>query len=135
MAYTTEAEIKALIPAPELIDALDDDGDGQADDNLLTQIITNAGVSIDALLANRFEVPFTDVPTAVKRAALVFACCDIYRRRRVPGDKNPWQAECDRWMDIFMRVRKGEEELDGSFSSTLEADYGGKTYIPGRTGE
>lgn len=58
MPYLTQSEIQVAIPAPHLIDALDDDADGVADAALLDTIIASASNAVDAYLASIYTVPF-----------------------------------------------------------------------------
>ncbi len=115
MAYVTQSEIEAEIPAPHLVDALDDDKDGAADTGLLAQVITLASQEVDALLSPRYTVPFTDpAPAAVKTAALVFTCEMIYRRRETPDNLNPFTARAKSWRDQLMKIADGDGTIDAT---------------------
>lgn len=131
MAYATQAEIEALIPPQFLREALDDDGDGQADDGLLAQVIANAGQAVDALICGRYELPFAVAPKNVLRAGLVFACESIYQRRQVPAEQNPWTKEAETWRKALREVGEGKGDLDAA-TSELAAAAGGQPFVPGR---
>lgn len=133
MAYVTQAGIEAEIPGPHLVEALDDDGDGLMDTGALDQVIANASAAVDALIAGAYTVPLADpAPAMVQRAALVFACETIYRRRQVPEERNPFAKESGELRVWLMGVGRGEQKLDVGTDSGLTADYGGETRVEGR---
>lgn len=121
MPYTTQSEIETKIPATHLVDALDDDGDGTADEGVLTAIIESAGNAVDAYLAGLYAVPFATVPAPAREAAFVFACETIYDRRQIL-DKNPFKDRADFWRKRLEAIGKGEIPLDASQA---------KSYTPG----
>lgn len=120
MSYTTQARIETAIPPQHLRDALDDDGDGQADDGLLDEIIASASQAVDAALAGLFTVPFTDpAPAVVAEAAFVFACERVYDRRQLT-EKNPWRDQADKWRERLEKIGKGDLKLDAAQDTTNE---------------
>ncbi len=122
MGYTTQARIETAIPPQHLRDALDDDGDGQADDGLLDEIIASASQAVDAALAGLFSVPFADpAPAVVAEAAFVFACERVYDRRQIT-ERNPWRGQADTWRERLEKIGKGELKLDASQD---------KAFVPG----
>jgi phage gp36-like protein len=129
--YTTTAAIEAKIPGAILDDALDDNGDGQRDDGLLTTIIANATDAVDAMLCNRITLPLATVPASVKNAALWFAVEEIYGRRQAELPKNFAAAikEARAWLEA---IRSGRQQLDASVEITLVAGGGGQPAVPGR---
>jgi phage gp36-like protein len=119
MAYVTQAQIQTAIPAPHLVDALDDDRDGTADASLLDEIIAKAGLAVDAYLGSIFEVPFATPPSAVKEAAFIFACELIYDRREA-GEKNPFRSRANTWRERLEKIGSGELPLDAATDRTFE---------------
>ncbi len=112
-AYCDQSAITAVIPAPTLTDALDDDRDGVADDGLLDTIIAQASQSVDAYLSGLYTTPFADpVPAPVAEAATVFACEMIYDRR--PVANNPFKAAADAWRTRLQAIAKREQNLDAN---------------------
>jgi phage gp36-like protein len=82
MPYVTQSAIEARLTAQILNDALDDDGDGKADDGILAAVIQAASNEVDGYLAGLYPVPFPDpAPKKVQAAALTFTCEMIYNRR------------------------------------------------------
>lgn len=114
MSYVTQARIETAIPAAHLRDALDDDGDGQADSGLIEEIIASASQAVDAFLAGLFTVPFADpAPAVAAEAAFVFACERIYDRRQIL-EKNPFAERADFWRKRLEAIGKGEIPFDAS---------------------
>jgi phage gp36-like protein len=122
MGYVTQAQIETAIPGPRLRDALDDDGDGQADEGLLDAIIASVDGAVDAYLAGLYDVPFATPPAPVIEASLVFACERIYDRRPGAEDRNPWRSRADWWRERLERIGKGEIPLDAG---------SGRSFAPG----
>lgn len=112
MAYTTQADIEANIPGPYLVDALDDDKDGNADPGLLDTIVSGASNAVDSYLAGIYTVPLNPVPAVAKEASCVFTCEMIYARRGVPVDENPFTKRANFWRDRLEKIGKGEIPLD-----------------------
>jgi len=112
MPYTTQNEIQTAIPANFLNDALDDDGDGNADAGLLDIIIAKASQAVDSFLAGIFTTPFPDpAPAKVREAAFVFTCELIYKRRPA-GEKNPWTSQANALREELTKIGKREQPFD-----------------------
>lgn len=80
--YVTMTDITGMIPGQFLAEGLDDDGDGQADAAVWTQVAADVKSAIDGILGARFAVPFENpLPAVVTRAAKVLAAEQIYTRR------------------------------------------------------
>jgi phage gp36-like protein len=114
VAYTSQNEIEKLIPPQHLNDALDDDRDGSADDDVLDQLIAVAANAVDAYLAGLYTVPFETPPAVVKEACLVFACEAVYARRLGLNEKNPFTDRADWWRKRLEKIGAGELPLDAS---------------------
>jgi phage gp36-like protein len=134
MAYVTQAEIEAEIPAQLLARALDDDGDGVTDDGVLAQIIANAARDVDGALEGRFDVPFAaPAPAVVREAAFVFTCETLFsRRRQSVEDVNPYRERADKLRTKLERIAAGELPLRAGEADTLTAGYGSVTPLSGR---
>jgi phage gp36-like protein len=110
--YVERAAVEALIPAPDLIDALDDDRDGNEDDGIFDQVVNLASNAVDAFLAGLFATPFADpAPAVVREAALIFVCEAIYSRRPA-GDRNPFKARADGWRQRLKQIGEGAAPLE-----------------------
>lgn len=133
MPYTTQAEIEAEIPALFLRRALDDDGDGSADDGVLDQVIANAGRAVDAALEGLYTVPLDPVPAVAREAAFIFTCEAIYNRRRQHNDeRNPYTDRANTLRTKLERIGKGELPLTLDNTDAPAAAWGSRDSVPGR---
>ena len=109
--YIELSDIKSEIPTAHLVQALDDDGDGEID--AWSEVQTAACEDVDALLEGRFAVPLTlsPLPRIIKRAAIAIACDRCYRRRGTPDAENPWKSRADSFRKILMGITAGELKL------------------------
>lgn len=114
MAYTTQAKIEAKLPPQFLTQALDDDGDGSADSGLLDQIISVCSEEIDGILGQRFDVPFTTVPSIVASAALTLCLYTLYVRRGLSGDQNPFEKPWMAMEEKLQKIARGDLPLEYS---------------------
>lgn len=121
--YTDRAAIEGEIAQPDLNTALDDDGDGQADDGLLDTIIANVTAFIDGKLANIYDVPLNPVPPKVAAWALSIACYRIYRRRLTPEEKNNFSDENRAAMRELIAVSEGTQSLDLTTTRAFPPGY------------
>lgn len=112
MPYVEQTDIEALIPAEFLLQALDDDQDGEADPGVWDKLVVAVGDEIDGALGQKYTVPFaTPYPSVVKAAAKVLALWSLYQRRGLAGDRNPWESEAKRQRDKLDRIGKGLDPL------------------------
>lgn len=122
MAYITQAEIASGLPPQFLLEALDDDGDGEIDAGLWDLVEAEAAEAIDGTLGQRFTVPFTaPLPAVVKRAARVFVLELLYKRRGTAAANNPWAKEADALRAKLDRIADGEEPLSPGANKTNES--------------
>jgi phage gp36-like protein len=120
MPYTTQQRLETAIPGPHLIDALDDNGDGQIDAPVLAEILQSASDAVDAALSGLFTTPFVGlIPAAVSEAAFTFACERIYDRRLATGDKNPWADRADTWRTTLAEIGAGKRPLDAALEKSF----------------
>jgi len=110
--YTSESELKANLPPDFIRQALDDDSDGEADADLLDQIIQNASDEVDAALGQRYPVPFpSPFPAVVKTACRIFVLDTLYMRRGFSGENNPWESRAKDQREKLTRIGTGKEPL------------------------
>lgn len=120
MAYTTQAAVEGRVPPRILLDALDDDDDGQIDSGLMDRIIANASADVDLFIGNRVATPMTSPTSGVCAAALWFVIRDIYARRRdeLPKEFADAIAAVTKWL---MQVRDGEQTIDSTLGGLVAA--------------
>lgn len=111
MAYITQTQIETLIPAPSLIEALDDTRSGQLDETMLAAVIAGADAQVDSYLCGLYDVPFTTVPAVATESSLVFACESIFKRRLAPDEKNPYSERARIWRERLQKIGNGEMPL------------------------
>ena len=112
MAYTSQAEIEAVLPPKFLTDALDDDASGAADTGLLTAFLGVIDNEIDGMITPTVELPLATTPARIKTAALVLACEGLYRRRGIHDDANPWSKRAETVREDLVKVGRGELAID-----------------------
>lgn len=115
MAYVELTDLKGDIPDEFLTQALDDDGDGEADAGNWDAVANKASEDVDAFLESRFPVPFaTPYPAVVKRSARIFALEKLYLKRGV--QPNPWTKQADAMRDKLEKIGNGDEPLSAAVS-------------------
>lgn len=118
MSYVELTDLEGQIPPPFLIQALDDNGDGEID--AWPQVQASAQEDVDALLEGRFAVPLTlsPLPRIIRRAAVAFACELCYRRRGLTDAENPWKSRAEAFRKLLTSITAGDLKL----SVTPDAD-------------
>jgi len=96
-----------------LNDALDDDGDGQVEAELLDRLIQTASNAVDGFLQGRYVTPLNPVPAIVTEATLVFTIEKIYNRRKQgPDERNPYEPRANEFRERLKRIADRKESLD-----------------------
>lgn len=112
MPYILQSEIESDLPPQFLLEALDDDNDGNEDAGLWDKIEASAAEAIDGVLGQRFTVPFSaPLPAIVKTAARVFILEKLYARRGTKTEDNPWTSQANKLRTKLDRIADGEEPL------------------------
>ena len=112
MAYLTPDDLTAQIPAAQLVELADDDGDGVADAAVLAAAIAAAEATLDGYLQTRYPLPLATVPPVLVRLARDLAAWELWSRRDTPDlEKRPVYF---RWKDALRFLEKlasGEVQL------------------------
>lgn len=91
MAYVIQSDLKGLIPDDFVIQALDDNGDGQPDPDVWAAVALAVQETIDDALGSAYRTPFASpAPIVVRESARILVCDLLYRRRGVADAANPW---------------------------------------------
>ena len=130
MPYVALDDLRGKIPQTFLVQALDDDRDGEVDAGLWELIQSQADQAVDSRLGQRYPVPFDDPPAIVSEAALIFACEAIYARRVGP-EQNPWMGMGNAMRSRLERIGSGDESLTPEIARTKPS--GGVISEPART--
>lgn len=90
--YVTMTAITGMIPGKYLIEALDEDGDGQADPAAWSRVAARVKAAIDDMLEKRFDVPFENpLPALVVQSAKILALEKLYALcKRTGADGTPY---------------------------------------------
>jgi len=111
MSYIDRASVIAKLPDRFLVEALDDDGDGEEDAGLFDGILANAEREIDGYVEGRYALPLSPVPAFLGTAALVLVLEALYYRRGFDGETNPWRNRASETRARLRRIASGEETL------------------------
>lgn len=109
---TSYEELAGFMPLSRIVEALDDDGDGLADDAAWASVLQAA----EDRLATIFGAG--GVPAAAgalaEYARKLFALELLYNRRGLAGEDNPYAAEAQRAEARLRALVSGEENTDGA---------------------
>lgn len=112
MAYTTQSALASRVPPTFIVQALDDNGDGEADEGLWDLVSSGVDAQINGRLEGRYAVPLAEpFPAVVTEAALVLAAEALYLRRGLSGDQNPWSKQANDIRARLERIGAGKEAL------------------------
>jgi phage gp36-like protein len=96
MAYILQSDLDGKIPAQLLLQALDDNGDGLADDGVWDKIVLDVESAINSRLEGNYAIPLAaPIPAIISEAAKILAAEAVYLRRGLTGDQNPWVKQAD----------------------------------------
>ena len=99
----------------KLTEALDDDGSGTLDTDLVNRILQRASDAVDSFLSGRYVVPLSPVPKLAGEAALIFACEILFNRRRQGADeKNPYTSRANGFRDELKEIADRKKSLDAT---------------------
>lgn len=116
---------------PKLNNALDDDGDGQADPNLLDNLIITASNQVDGYLQGRYVTPIAGIngagpPAIVIEATLIFVVETLYNRRKQgPDEKNPYEGRANSLRDRLKDIQDRKANLN---AQGVEANVPGAVF-------
>lgn len=117
MAYCTQSQLESRIPPARMIEALDDNGDGEQDSGLWEKVEAAIAQEIDGILGQRYAVPFAPVPFAVALAAQALCADALFRRRGITDELNPWAKEAREVRARLQRMATGKEPLEATLAA------------------
>jgi len=112
--YTTQAQVMAKLPAEFVTQALDDDGDGVADEAVWTAVAEDAANQVDAYLGKRYTTPLDPeaLPPVASAASLFFVLETLYQRRGYStAETNPFLASAAMSRKALEKIGSGAEAL------------------------
>ena len=115
MAYCTLDDILGSMDEADVIGYTDDEDAGTVDEARVDQAIEMAGVTIEAYIGGRYQVPLDPVPDLVKRLAVDLAVFEICSRRSDP----PENREQKRQMAVRLleKIGTGSAVIPGAASA------------------
>lgn len=129
MSYCETSDLYALLSAQQVIDAADDDRDGQADDSVLTAVLAAGSEEVDRYIEGRYDVPVEAadfasgaIPALVKRASVLFSIGVLYARRGVKEKDTPFASLIADIRKALEAVRDGKENL-GQLAAVSSPGY------------
>lgn len=112
MPYVIQSDLDGKIPAQLLLQALDDNGDGLADDGVWDKIVVDVESAINSRLEGNYAIPLAaPVPAIISEAAKVLAAEAIYLRRGLAGQQNPWVEQADAMRKRLEEIGSGKLPL------------------------
>ena len=114
MTRLTIADLAGDMPEQKIVESLDDDGDGFADETAFRAVVASANERAAAIFGCGPEGPPPQYSAAVAYAVRVFALDLLYRRRAVADESNPWAKLADEQAARLRALASGTEAIDGS---------------------
>ncbi|MBQ3345446.1 MAG: hypothetical protein IJG84_26385 [Kiritimatiellae bacterium] len=111
MTPLTIEDLSGDMPEQKIVESLDDDGDGFADETAFRAVVASANERAAAIFGG--DVP-AQYAVAAARAVRVFALDLLYRRRAVPDESNPWAKLAEAQEARLRALASGTEAIDGS---------------------
>ncbi len=124
MSYFTLSDLETLIPAGWVVEALDDDADGESDALLFDQVRTLAEAEVNGKIGRRYAVPLSPAEGSslaqwLQHATSMLAAGLCYKRREV-WDRCPYQDE----------IKDIRKDLDKIAAGDMPLDVGEERAIP-----
>ena len=120
MAYCTKTDIEKMIPAADVIDLTDDEGTGEYIASRVSEAIAQADAEIDGYCGAKYSVPFTTVPSTVKKCSVDIAVYNLYSRKM---EKIP-DTRTDRYKNA---IRFLEKVAEGKISIGIDPEPAAST--------
>lgn len=114
VVYTTLDQVQAKLPYDFIVEALDDDKDGLADDAVWDLVAADAADQVDARLGQRYATPFTtdNLPAPAKSASLLFVLETLYQRRGYgTQENNPFLLSARAARAELEKIGSGEKQM------------------------
>lgn len=117
MSYCIKTDILEQLDEDILIQLTDDADAGSVDETVVTRAIADADAEIDSYCGAHYEVPFSVVPTMVRKLSVDISIYNLYaRRKRAPEDRENRYKDAIRFLrDVSTgKVSLGSTEPDDS---------------------
>ena len=109
--YATRQQVESRVPHELVVQALDDNRDGEIDPAVEVAWHATVDASIDSAISQRYNVPVAPIPPLLANAGLILRCFALYQRRGTAPDANPFSSEAKEIRAKLDRVGKGIDPL------------------------
>lgn len=129
MAYSTTADVLAMIDSTDLSQLVDDEDLGGLSDPATDRIeraIEDADAEIDGYLGVKYSVPLSPVPNMIRRISVTIAVYLLFSRRKGPPEN--WIRLYEEAINYLKSVIAGETSLgntdpDGTPGGGSQAEF------------
>jgi len=127
MAYFTLANLEALIPPGWVVEALDDDADGESDVLLFDAVQAAAEAEVNGKIGRRYSVPLSPAAGSslaqwLQHAASMLAAGICYKRRGADAwTACPYRDEIEDIRKDLAKIAAGEMPLDVGEERAVES--------------
>ena len=111
MTTLTIDDLIGDMPEQKIIEALDDDGDGLADESAFRAVLASANERAAAIFGGNVPPQYS---VAAGHAVRVFCLDLLYRRRGTADEANPWTKLAEAQEARLRALAAGTEAIDAS---------------------
>ena len=116
MTRLTIDDLTGDMPEQKLIEALDDDQDGFADEKAFGAALASANARAEAIFGGAVPAQYS---SSADYAVRVFLLDILYRRRGVADDSNPWAKLADEQEARLRALASGTEAIDATTDGVI----------------
>ena len=116
MTRLTIDDLTGDMPEQKLIEALDDDQDGFADEKAFAAALASANARAEAVFGGAVPAQYS---SSADYAVRVFLLDILYRRRGVADDSNPWAKLADEQEARLRALASGTEAIDATTDGVI----------------
>lgn len=116
MTRLTIDDLTGDMPEQKLIEALDDDQDGFADEKAFAAALASANARAEAVFGGAVPAQYSSSADYAVRAFLLDI---LYRRRGVADDSNPWAKLADEQEARLRALASGTEAIDATTDGVI----------------
>jgi len=110
--YVELKQLDGLIPHNLIVEALDDNKDGEIDEAAWNAVVAAVDASIDGPLSARYAVPLAlPFPPVVRDGSIILTCEALYLRRGVIPEQNPFLSRANAIRARLDKIGSGEIAL------------------------
>lgn len=116
MTRLTIDDLTGDMPEQKLIEALDDDQDGFADEKAFAAALASANARAEAIFGGAVPAQYS---SSADYAVRVFLLDILYRRRGVADDSNPWAKLAEEQEARLRALASGTEAIDATTDGVI----------------